>query len=870
MKLRTKTIIGIALIEALALGILIFSGLNWLKSSNEKSLELGSQQLVSVFAKASRDAVIATDLAYLDSFAQSVVSEHNLAYIRILNQDKLELTLQGDYEGVNTQARPFEVSDGVYDVSSVITLDGQPYGYVEMGVRVDGIHEILSLATQASFVIAIVEITLVALFSFALGTYLMNRLDILRKAVVKVEQHGPGASIDIKGNDEVTDVCRAFNKMSHSLNVAQQELEQEAEKQRVLSQKVSELAQVAEHARDVIIITNPDGKISWVNPAFEKLTGYAMQEAVGKSPGELLQGEHTSPDTVEQLSNSIKQREPIRVEILNYTKSREAYWVELDLSPVLDEQGELQRYIAVERDISDRREIEEKLSLALERSNKAAKAKSEFLANMSHEIRTPMNAIMGISELLVESEQRAEQKGLLQLLNKSANNLVTVINDILDYSKVEAGKLNLTNQVFDLRELVETCTSLCAYQADKKQLKLLVDMPLSLNSTVKADKGRVNQILLNLIGNAIKFTETGHVLLKVSEVEKEGFSFYQFDVIDTGIGIPEDRLPYIMEKFEQVDNSVTRKYEGTGLGLAISKRLIQMYDGELKVHSSLGKGSCFSFCLKLETQSEADKTSAKLKDCSVLYIDDYQPRVELFNTLASELELQVTHYQHLDQVPTQWATEPRFDRMLVNVQQEGEIKQALHLAKEVLDCESVSLLEPLSAEDSSHCINERCEVLHQPITHHKVQSLFKNLVSTNVPLETEDQVDLTGVNLLVAEDSSINRVLIEKMLDGTGVELTMAEDGVIAVDVYQQLKPDLVITDISMPNKDGYSVTKEIREFQDQGLASWCPIIAFSAHALLEDQEKGAEFGMDDYLTKPVQRADLLNMIAKWSSQKAS
>ncbi|MGF1910936.1 ATP-binding protein [Vibrio kasasachensis] len=864
MTLRSKTIIGIALIEALALGVLIISGLSWLKISNEQSLEVGSKQLVSVFAKASRDAVIATDLAYLDSFAQSVVSEHNLAYIRILDRSGVELTRQGDYQGVDTTIRPFDVPDGVFDVASPIMLGEQSFGSVEMGVRVDGIHQIFSYAKQASIVIAVIEMSLVALFSFALGTYLLKRLDLLRKGVVKVTQQGPGTQIEIPGNDEVTRVGDAFNTMSTSLAQAQDNLEQQYRTQKLLSEKVSLLAEVAEHARDTIIITNSDGKTVWVNPAFEQLTEYSFEEALNKTPGELLQGEESDREAIALLSESIRNQEPTRVEIVNYTKSGKKYWVELDLFPVCDESGQLLRFVAVERDISDRRAIEQQLSAAVEKSNKAARAKSEFLANMSHEIRTPMNAIMGISELLLEREKSSEQKELLALLHKSADNLVTVINDILDYSKVESGKLSLVEEPFDLRDLVESCTSLCAYQATQKNIVLLVDIPFSINSAVIGDKGRINQILLNLIGNALKFTENGHILLKVAKLGRHN---YQFDVIDTGIGIPADRLPHIMEKFEQVDNSVTRQYEGTGLGLAISKRLIQMYGGELTVTSTFGVGSCFSFCLELKDQAEVEVHSATLEGQHVLLIDDYLPRVEQLNGMAEQLRLKVTHVTSESIKQLHDTDGVTYNRIII-----GHCdNEALNVVYKLNQCLKTAggrivFLEPTISDEHHHKMIKSQQYISQPVTQTKLLNCFQ-LNHEEINNEKEKlRSDFSGVNILVAEDSRVNRILISKMLEDTGVNLILAEDGEVAVDLYQQLNPDLVITDISMPNKDGFSLTQDIRELQKLREYSWCPVVAFSAHALQDEVEKSVEIGMDDYLTKPVKKEDLLNMISKWIS----
>ncbi|HCG7986670.1 TPA: response regulator [Vibrio parahaemolyticus] len=860
MTLRSKTIIGIALIEALALGVLIISGLNWFKSSNETSLEVGSQNLVSVFAQASRDAVIATDLAYLDSFARSVVSEHKLAYIRIVNQDGIELTLQGDYTGVDTNVRPFDASDGVYDVAKAITLGDQTFGVVEMGVHVEHVHQMLSFATHASLVIAFVEMSLVALFSFALGSYLMKRLDLLRTGVIKVSQQGPGSQISISGNDEVTRVGEAFNQMSRSLAQAQNKLQQEHQTQQQLSAKISQLAEVAEHARDTIIITHPDGTIAWVNSAFEQLTEYSLEEVVGKSPGELLQGEDTDANTVALLSQSVRSHSPVRVEILNYTKSRRPYWVELELSPVFDENGELLRFIAVERDITDRREMEKRLSSALDKSKKATQAKSEFLANMSHEIRTPMNAIMGISEILLENENRREPRELLLLLHKSANNLVTIINDILDYSKVEAGKLTLVEEEFDLRSLVESCTALCAYQADKKNLKLLVDMPLAMNTVVVGDKGRINQILLNLIGNAVKFTDEGHVLLKVRESEL-GFDF---SVSDTGIGIPKDRLTHIMDKFEQVDTSATRRHEGTGLGLAISKRLISMYNGELCVHSDFGNGSCFSFSLQLPKRSQPHSEPKELNANRLLLIDDYLPRVEHLMRLAKEIGIEVTHSNDWAAAQSLGRDLDDFDRIIASVNNAQDRDALYELDATESAAKRVLFIAPCVMEEGLAWSCERDRLLSQPVTQHKLQTLLSSKIQKRRALSSQDNPDFSNLHLLVAEDSHINRILIEKMLQDTGVKLTLAEDGVEAVELYKQLSPDLVITDISMPNKDGFGVTKDIRELQENGEFPWCPIVAFSAHAMQEEQQKSIALGMNDYLTKPVQKSDLLDMIAKW------
>ncbi|WP_435000153.1 ATP-binding protein (plasmid) [Vibrio scophthalmi] len=606
MTLRSKTILGIALIEALALGILIISGLNWLKSSNEKSLEVGSQNLASVFAQASLEAVIATDLAYLDSFAYAVVGEHKLAYIRIVDNDGVELTKQGHYENVDTFSRPFDAEDGVYDVTSEINLDGQTFGTVEMGVYINHIHELLSYATKASFAIAIAEMGLVALFSFALGTYLMRRLDSLREGVLQISQKGPGAKIKLSGNDEVTRVCEAFNLMSKSLAESQNKLAKEYQTQQHLVTKIRQLAEVAEHARDAIIIANPDGQVSWVNPAFESLTGYDLSEVVGKSPGKLLQGENSDPNTIELLSRSVHEKKPVRVEILNYTKSRTSYWVEIELSPVFDDNGDLVRYIAVERDITERVAMESRLSEAVEEANKATQAKSAFLATMSHEIRTPLNGLLGMLQILVDDLKDDEQTKILRLALDSGEHLISILNDILDLSKIENDALNIDSHIFSMNDVLSPVISTYRNLCSEKGLLLILNNNLDDEQVFLGDSVRIRQVLLNLVGNAYKFTHSGSIKVTVSAKSN---SFVEISVEDTGIGISDKNIKKIFQEFEQADISTSREYGGTGLGLTICRKLVGLMDGQLTVHSEVEKGSKFSFVIPLPISSTSPSDS---------------------------------------------------------------------------------------------------------------------------------------------------------------------------------------------------------------------------------------------------------------------
>ncbi|UTV26743.1 hybrid sensor histidine kinase/response regulator [Photobacterium atrarenae] len=890
MTLRMKTILGIALIEALVLAVLIVSGLHWLKESNERQLEISSRQLVSVFAKASRDAVLASDLSYLDSFAASIVSEHNLAYIRITDGNGTELAEHGDYRGVEQGVMPSEAQDCVYDVASDIRIGERRFGLVEMGVRVDGLQQLLHYATQSSLILAGIEMILVALFSFALGTYLMTRLDCLRLGVEEVGRCGPGTQIEIQGNDEVSRVSEAFNQMSRSLADAQQSLAQEHQQQLALAAKVKELAQVAEFARDAIVITDAEGRITWVNSAFEQLSGYSLVELLGQTPGRLLQGEQTDPQAVKAIRQSLASNQPIRVEILNYHKCGASYWVELDISPVFNEQGGVERLIAVQRDVTERLGVARQLESALESATKATQAKSEFLANMSHEIRTPMNAVMGISELLLEEIQDARHQTQLRLIHQSADNLVTIINDILDFSKIEAGKLLLQEEPFELQQLLEGALALCAYQAGQKGVHLLLEMPPVLPNRVIGDKGRLNQVLINLLGNAIKFTVSGHVKLSlVEEVCGPRESCFLIRVEDTGIGIPAARLPHIMDKFEQVDNSATRAYQGTGLGLAICKRLVGLFGGQLAVRSCEGKGSCFSVQLTLRHEGERITCSggeigggSAWHNAQVIVVDGYAPRRDVIQNMLRTVGTQVVTAASVEAVQSL----PQASVILIGQQE---------LVEHLSWCYRVGGQVPLVVLSHGPVGETQVpvgpwSVINQPVTPAKLAEFicgeptrpghprYEALQALQQPLQGVGLLPVQGrqpepvkpealgpMTILLAEDSPINRLLVEKMLARTEVTLVMAENGEQAIELYANTAPDLVLTDISMPLKNGYEVTAAIRAQQACSGAHQCPIIGLSAHAMKEELQQSRDAGMDDYLTKPVRKADLLAMIARWS-----
>ncbi len=387
------------------------------------------------------------------------------------------------------------------------------------------------------------------------------------------------------------------------------------------------------NANDSIIITNADlengPQIVYVNKAFTQLTGYEAVEVIGKTP-RILQGKQTNRGTLERLKETLLRGKPFKGELKNYTKDGEPYWLDISIMPIRDDDGIITHFTAIERNITERKNFEkeimrekenaekevqeririetqmqeyaDKLELirfdavdAQKKAESASQAKSEFLANMSHELRTPMNGIIGMAEMLLSSGLDVDQRENAEALHRSGENLLSILNDILDISKIEAGELNIENVPFHLQTAIRQIVQLFLPLAEDRGLKISMELDETAPELIIADLGRIQQVLRNLVNNAMKFTEEGSISLIMRLTDKQGEPQIYFAVEDTGVGIPKDKLDTIFEKFTQADASVTRKFGGTGLGLAITQQLVTLMDGEVGVDSIENEGSTFWF-----------------------------------------------------------------------------------------------------------------------------------------------------------------------------------------------------------------------------------------------------------------------------------
>jgi len=535
------------------------------------------------------------------------------------------------------------------------------------------------------------------------------------------------------------------------------------------------------------------------------------------------------------------------------------------------------------------------------RAEAADRAKSEFLANMSHEIRTPMNGIMGVCDLLMHRELDPKDEELLAIIQRSGDALLTIINDILDFSKIEAGQMELECQPFNLRDGIEDITSLLANGNKESSVDVLVRYDPKLPSSFVGDGGRIRQIITNILGNALKFTTEGHVLLDVSGTVTDNIAALKFTIEDTGIGIESEKIDFIFDKFRQADGSTTRQFGGTGLGLSIAKSFIDLMDGELSVESKIGEGSSFSFEIDLplhvEVVSRPRPTVTPQQNLNILIVDDNPINRDILKEMLQhwnwkcaaapsaevglkalrqayikkiKIDLVILDYQMPDQNGQDFLIEMRkheiFDDIPVIVLSSVDSVKTSQVMKSI--GAEIFMTKPPRSSVLFNTINN---VVHRnKVTDiedisekiHRVEEEFSSIQNTNSDIISEAPV--SNVEILIAEDNEVNQMFIRHAMEQNGYNYKIVENGKLAVEKWKLLNPKLILMDISMPEMNGYEATRAIRDFEADNHLRRTPIIALTAHAMKSDQQECLDNDMDDYMSKPLSLADLKICIEKW------
>lgn len=776
------------------------------------------------------------------------------------------------------------------------------------------------------------------------------------------------------------------------------------------------LSLVASRTSNAVVITDAQGLVEWVNDGFVRMTGYDLAYMQGKSPGAILQGAKTSPETVSQIRKHILLGQRCCVEIINYTQSGQAYWILLDIEPVHNAQGQVEHFIAVETDITARKESEQMLALERERlaniieatnigtwewnlqtgetifnqrwadivgytlaelapisiktwldlacpedlaesearlkrhfsgeepfydfdcrmkhkaghwvwvhdrgkviewlpngeplrmsgthedityrkrvevelssakkaAEAASQAKSAFLANMSHEIRTPMNGVLGMASLLLDTDLSIQQREYAETIRQSGDILLTVINDILDFSKVEAGRMELESVDFDLMALLDGVTAVMALKPIEKGITLSFKFAPDVPVWVKGDVGRLRQVLLNLIGNAIKFTHQGGVTVSIRLIDAQQHKVtVGFSVRDTGVGIPADKIDRLFESFSQVDVSTTRRYGGTGLGLAISKQLVRLMGGDIQVKSTEGVGSEFMFAVTLGITKQ---TEAHIQ----IPIEVDKPRVLVVDDSMSQREFLSHQLQEWGYSVVMASDGPEALHILKHAAKNGQPYRlvlidlympkmdGLELGKQIiatphLGAPFMVMLTALGTTGDAQRARDIGFVgyLNKPLQQKAWQTVMNMVkVKTDEPNRITHPPSLQSnqsVKILLAEDNRVNRILVIKILEKHHFTVHAVENGAEAIQALRDGDFDLVFMDMQMPEMDGIEATRRIRDPETGVRWREIPIVALTANATTDDKQQCLSAGMDDFLSKPVNEAQLRDKIQVWGGTR--
>jgi two-component system sensor histidine kinase/response regulator len=773
-----------------------------------------------------------------------------------------------------------------------IVLNGDAIGMIYIETDLTDLDIRLLRFVQIDFLVLLGSLGVAFVLSYRLQRVISEPIMELAETASAVSAHENYSIRAVKkSQDEIGVLYDQFNSMLDRIqqrDVAVQKAHDTLEKR--VEERTAYLNALIENSPLAIMVLDTEQKVQLCNPAFENLFQYTREEVIGKPIEDLI----ADGDLLVEARKISLQADSIKpFSSITRRRRKDRSVVDVELHTVgLVVSSEVAGSLAIYQDISARKRAEEALQQAKEEAEAASRAKSEFVANMSHEIRTPMNGIIGMTELLLDTEIDAEQREYLNMAKLSADSLLSLINDILDYSKIEAGKLEIEAIDFNLGDNLGDTIKTLSLRAHEKNLELAYDLQPDVPDAIVGDPGRLRQIILNLVGNAIKFTEKGEVVVyvQVDSRTRDDIELH-FTIADTGIGIPAEKQTAIFKAFTQADGSMSRVYGGTGLGLTISARLIGYMHGRIWVESEPGKGSRFHFTAHFGLQKSPGRTvlpsdPTTLRDMRVLVVDDNATNRQILLKMLSNwhanptavdsgaraiIALREAHglgrtYPLIlvdAQMPEmdgfvlaesirknpEWKTATIM--MLSSAGQRGDAKRCRELGVAAYLTKPVRQRELLDAILIALGTRPAGEAAPSLVTRHSLRENSGHF------------------RILLVEDNAVNQLLAVRLLEKGGHAVAVAGNGKEALATLKKQSFDLILMDVQMPEMDGFEATAAIRNLEKES-GKHSPIIAMTAHSMAGDKERCLEAGMDDYISKPIRPEELIELLGRYSPSVAA